>query len=210
MVSQLPIHLLDPTGASVGLTTPRYDPTSGRVIWTAPGTGGGGGGGRTVLSKQVLAADTAQISFTAIPGTYEHLQLLLRTRSTGSSGASAQDYLKVALNGDATLTNYASRILFAAGSVNNLASNYAAMVPGSGAVAGSAGELDMLLPSYSGTTWPKVMRSQFGWRFSATVPSVGDSFCEWAGTAAINAIALTLGSGGNFVAGSVAYLYGVS
>lgn len=165
-----------------------------------------------IAEVTVPAGGQATIDFSAIPQTYEHLLVVFAVRSDAAGQAANQTVLHVQINGD-TGANYECVVDYnnTLERYQNQTSFYGAYVSAGGTPAGrpSAGLLE--LPHYLNTTWHKalLMRVAFSQGADSSTQMVEDARGYWASTAAITELTLSLRDG-NFVAGSVATLYGVA
>jgi hypothetical protein len=179
------------------------DPT-----WVTP-AGGGGGALARIAQVIVTGAPAANISFTAIPATYEDLILVLDGQLTGPA-----NFVWGSLNGD-TAANYqwargyfqTSGIGFSTGTAIGLDIG---LIDGAGTVAGSyGGTLECTLYNYARTLHRKRSMARSALRTTAAAAGLSTEIqtSEWSGTAAVNAWLLTPDTG-SFVVGTVATLYG--
>lgn len=182
------------------------------VPGTISGGGSGGSAGRVLLQKTTLAADGPSFSFpsTVIPTSgYANLELAMRCRSAGSSGSVNQDYVKILFNGDSTLTNYYSKLMQTAGSLNNIEGpnlSRVAFIPGVSAPA-EMGQVTTRLSGFLLSSMEKIMESNFFFRYSTSTSMIGHGATRWNNTAPVTSMTVTTDSGANFVAGSTAWLY---
>lgn len=187
--------------------------------WQAPAGGGGGGAVGIASGGMVpiqvigpLAAAAATVTFT-VPSTYRNLRIVAQAR--GDSAATLVN-INMQVNGD-TAANYDSESLqWSAATVSasdglGLTNANVGQLPAANSVANQAGEVEILFPNYSSTTF----RKQGFYRAALKNASldvggahVGISgVATWRSTAAITSISLFL-SAGNFIAGSVFTLWG--
>lgn len=204
--------------APIALTTTG---TSGAAVLT-PGnpyslnipqySGGGGSGALTQIAQTVLASPAASVTFSAIPGTFTNLLLVISARS---AAAVTTDNIKCAINADAVAAHYVSvNVFFTTGTVsasqNNL--NVVGVASGASSLAGGFADFDVLFRNYAGGAL-KNFTSQGtvldGTTFATTSIAGNANFSAWDNTAAITSLVLTLTSAGNFVTGSVFTLYGL-
>lgn len=177
----------------------------------ASGSGGGSTGALSLISRQVLAAPAATVTFSAIPSTYENLVLEIMATLSDANGV---DRLLLTFNGDAGL-HYTWQEVFtngaavtAAGAGGAVASGRCGLLPDSTGLTGGISRIH--IPAYARTVFNKTWRGiahAAGSLASAFQYDVGGL---WNSTAAINSIALADGGGGNFITGSVFSLYGES
>jgi hypothetical protein len=164
----------------------------------------------------VLDSAASSITFSSIPGTYNHLQLVAMARS---ATASAADNWALQVNGD-TGAHYDRMDIYVNGFNTSGSSSTSAQtswsaasadLPAASDTAGYAGLLKVEIPAYALTTFNKVgtWRSGNGDTFDST-STVHSISLGWRSTAAVTSMKLFLTSGGNLATGSAAYLYGVT
>lgn len=163
---------------------------------------------KQLIAETVLGSAAATISFTSIPATFRHLELVLegRTAHVGTSIAVGCQF-----NADGG-TNYDRQTLQAVGTAvsatQTAAGSYIQLgiLSGTTAATDSPGSIRAMFPSYRQTTWHKTVIAECAAQASslATQRNVG----RWANTAAITRIDLFNTSSANFLAGTVATLYG--
>ena len=171
-------------------------------------------GGRQLIAT-ASPSGTGTVTFAAIPGTYQALEILFTARST-KSGANNEE-ITVELNADATAANYRSTYIQAHSSSPATVGgegrdvNAIAIISADSSPANSPGAGRILIPFYASTTFNKVAESTLAYRFdSSSIHLVNVRYAlEWENAAAITQIVLKLASG-NFVAGSTFRLYGIS
>lgn len=180
------------------------------VNWWAATTAASTGSGAVVqIAKTVLGAPASNFTFSAIPGTYSSLKLVIVGQTTGASNT----FICIQVNGD-TGANYDVGGIFnnasSAGGFSAAGQTFystGAVVPPSSAT-GRANASTLDFPLYASTAFFKQMVCyQEGWAssFIQSVLCAGD----WKSTAAITSMLIFLNSG-NFVAGSTAILYGIA
>jgi hypothetical protein len=184
---------------------------------------GGGVGALTQIANSVLASAAASITFSAIPGTANHLELI----AFGRSSNAAVDNYQVTVNSVASGyfingigeavggSNYLGASATAAGwSVNLVPSiGNGKDLPGTGATAGVTGQLDVKIFGYAATTFNKSGTFTSGYYdgvTGTTSSSAGTSNIQVTSTAAVTSVTLKPLSGSNFVTGTSAYLYGIT
>lgn len=209
------------TGAPTAPTPPTGD-SSTRIATTAmvaaavAAGGGGGGGAIALLASGGLTADAATIDITGIPGTSEHLKLVLSLRGTTST-TSVTMLLRV--NGDTTAANYrGSRAAIQGGTfyhAQNAGSAasivYSCEVTDSAALANSFTGYEVTFWEYASTSKVKTARNHGGYcQATATANYLTyDSIGIWNSTSAITRLTISLAAG-NIAAGSTWSLYGLS
>ncbi len=167
----------------------------------------------SIATVTVGAGGSATVSFTSIPGTYQHLQIRLIARA--SIADSADHNIVAAFNSDTTFTNYRTHVLDGDGAS---ASSGTAQVSGFYASGGltlgnsstastfSASVIDIL--DYTNTNKNTTVRVLNGFdRNGAGFIRFGSSL--WLNTAAITQIDLSLRTGTSFVQNTHIALYGI-
>ena len=130
-------------------------------------SGGGAAGAFESIATQTLSSDTASITFSSIPTTYQHLQIRCVTRDNGS-GTSGSSGLLVRLNGD-TGSNYAWHYLYGNGStagaygVASQTGMYMGNVVRNGFLADTFAVNIIDLHDYTASTKNKTLRSLSGY-----------------------------------------------
>ena len=180
---------------------------------STPGEGGSATG-QTLIASAVLGADAASFSFTSIPGTYNHLVLRFVLRQATAGVSNRQLHLR--FNNDSSSiydtqqlvgnNSSASAAAFSAASVAILGYTPAATAT---ANYSSAGVVE--IPGYALTTFFKAGTCQMGQDTNGAASNYRSDATAffWRSTAAITRIDL-LPQDDNFLAGSAAYLYGVT
>lgn len=168
----------------------------------------GGAPSGVLLAEFSLASPAASFDFTDIPATYRHLHVVLSGRS---ATAAASDNVLVRLNNDSGAGKYAWQYVQALATTPTASfstSDTAArvgVVAAASATAGDAGIVDAIIGDYRGSAFRKGMRGSGGIGGAHAVVYAS----KWNDTSAVTRLTLLLGSGANFVAGSVASLYGL-
>ncbi len=182
--------------------------------WVAPTGSTPGSGALVFLAEFLLGSDSTTVSFTSIPGTYRHLRLVCCGRLTGSV---TNAVIGIQFNGD-TGSNYDGEraAFFGAGSafVAGFAQTSGGVADFPGANASSAdqaGQVEIVIANYSGTTFNKNVTATSGavWNTSGNNADVEIFSVMWRNTAAITQIDL-LALSGNFKTGSLFSLYGMT
>jgi hypothetical protein len=190
--------------------------TAGQVLKvnsgaTAPEWGAGSAGAMTQIADTTLASAAADITFSSIPSTYNHLKLVISGSSSSASYNGAAFYVQV--NGDtggnysfSTVAKYAG-----AGATMTLEGQNSQTQIELGtiwcgqAVTNALSSIDMTFFNYKGTTLHKGMVYTGGsW---TDAPGFGTGWGRWKSTSAITSIKLYSGAG-NFMTGTRATLYG--
>lgn len=166
--------------------------------------------GMVPIAETVLSQAAASISFSAIAGTYSSLWLLLTGRG---DAAELNRVVSLRFNDDAG-TEYVYIRDLLSGSYTSAsgteASGRIGSIPAASAMVSRSGVIEVLIPHYAKTTFQKHWQARNSWHNSAieAVPTVSLETGLWRSTAAITKIDLLIQSG-NFVAGTVATLYGL-
>jgi hypothetical protein len=206
--------------AALALALAATSASSGKVVPSPPDVPGA----MTLICSQVLSVaaatfDTQTILGGAIPGTYNHLLLVMQGR-TSSSGGVLYDGVLLRFNNDSGANYYRiSTEIKGSAAVSSLqvAGDTRALVgkmTNTSGLAGEAGTLDAMIVGYT-SGFNKNVRSRANVQYAIS-PNTSwelDEFASyWQSTAAITRItALNDGAGGtNFIAGSTFYLYGIT
>jgi hypothetical protein len=179
------------------------------------------GGTPGLVSVQTLAAPAASITFSAIPGTYSQIRLIV----VGASSTAAEaTRWKVLVNGDSGSDYDIQGVVGAGNNVNAGADNAAATqqwiaasggsgldLPGANATAGVAGILEVVIPAYAATTLQKTGLWRSGYIDGATGVTSADAgvwgqVVAWRSTAAITSLVIEAAAG-NLITGTTALLY---
>jgi hypothetical protein len=179
------------------------------------------GGTPGLVSVQALAAPAASITFSAIPGTYSQIRLIV----VGASSTAAEaTRWKVLVNGDSGSDYDIQGVVGAGNNVNAGADNAAATqqwiaasggsgldLPGANATAGVAGILEVVIPAYAATTLQKTGLWRSGYIDGATGVTSADAgvwgqVVAWRSTAAIASLVIEAAAG-NLITGTTALLY---
>jgi hypothetical protein len=171
----------------------------------------GGGGAMVQIADTTLGSAAADITFSSIPSTYNHLKLVISgaCASTSFNGTT----FNVQVNGD-TSNNYAFATVSkyaGAGATMTLEGQFSQTQFELGniwvgqAVTNALASVEMTFFNYKGTTLRKGMTFiGGGW---SDAPGTGSGSGAWKSTSAITSIKLYSG-GGNFMTGTRATLYG--
>lgn len=181
------------------------------VKWAAASAGA-----MTLISSNVLGSPAANFTFSSIPGSYNHLRLMVVARSALNAAA---DNFAVQVNADSN-TNYGQIGVSNTGSTVasdgalNLTSWHAQVTDLAAATsnASNASTLIIDLPYYANTTFQKVGTWWSGWisGFDLTGHDVRHTIGWRATPAAVTSIKVFNIGTVNFVTGSAAYLYGIT
>lgn len=164
-----------------------------------------------LIAETVLVADAADITFSSIPATYSHLEVVITGRSMS---AVSMDNIVITLNGD-TGANYDTNGYYCIGDTamtpyESLArtSLNCGWLPGTLPIAGMTGTMRLLISNYKRTTfWKTAVSQSMAFSDTADVSTKSDFGHQWRSTSAITTIKLWAG-GGDLKAGTVASLYG--
>jgi hypothetical protein len=164
------------------------------------------------INQTTLGSNTASVTFSSIPNTYTHLELLIQARSGhGSMG----DFVLVRYNGDSTSGNYAYQMMIINGTTvvcdGNPSSSFTGFpaISGNGNTSNIFGICRLIIPEYKNTSVTKTGFAQ-GNSASGSISYTGSTTngMYWNSTAAISSITLSLNSGNSFLTGSTFSLYG--
>lgn len=165
------------------------------------------------IAQTVLGSAAASISFASIPSTYESLMLVLSGRADTASFPS--DYIQARFNNDSAANYYDTYVLGQGTTLSGLVDAGIASVgtgkfPAATAAANRGGQLVAIVGGYARTTFHKPIMTWCAYSTDTTTATqqVILSAGLWASTAAINRWDV-FPSGGNFLAGTVATLYGL-
>jgi hypothetical protein len=166
-----------------------------------------------LIETKTLGTAAASITFTSIPQTFTDLVLVFSTRNTATT-VSGRFYI----NGDTTMTNYESRILYGAGSgagasLSGATSGEHNGLPGwmseqDTLTANTFGSTSMYFPNYQAATFKSISVDSVN-ETNATQAFQGLTSSLWKNTSAITSIEILAALTGNFVIGSQASLYGI-
>lgn len=162
------------------------------------------------IASTTLSTATSTVTFSSIPGTYEHLQVRCYARATGGT---QYTHIQGRFNGS-TSSIYDDHYLFGDGSGAvvdrgiNQTFHYWFRIPGGSAAANCFGVYVVDILDYASTNKNKTTRLISGWNQNTTVGEAWLASHSWRSTSAITSIELVSGSG-NFAVGSVFSLYGL-
>ncbi len=176
-----------------------------------------GNGGMSLIEKKLLTSPAASFDFTSIPVTFSHLKIIILGRSD-DTGIAYRPLWALFNNDSGNNYDYRYRVsTLNASTMQVLAyqggdeAYFGVPIPTALATAGKAGSCEIMIPNYSGTTFQKNYHSQ---HFRETAESdanadmvTGEVDGIWRDTSAIDRI--TISTIGNFIAGSIASLYGI-
>jgi hypothetical protein len=172
--------------------------------------GGAGGDFESIATVTVGSGGAANVEFTSIPSTYQHLQIRAVFRSARSEAFDANLYMQV--NGD-TGNNYNAHDLTGSGSSASASSGGTGAQasigygPTNGRTASAFGGIVLDILDYGSTTKNKTMRSLSGYDANGT-GIVALSSGLWMSTSAVTSLKFFIFSY-NLVQHSTFALYGV-
>jgi hypothetical protein len=203
--------LLDLKGGTTGQVLSKATGTDMDFTWIAAG----GASAMTQIADTTLGSSAADITFSSIPSTYNHLMILIAGRSAATNG-NGTDF-NVQLNGDAGSNYRYSRNTTYAGSggtvtLTGAGSGQTSMLLGNiwtmnPASIEPVASIQMTFFDYKSTTFRKTMVFSGG-TFS-DAPAFGGGQALWQNTAAVTSIKLFSSGGGNLATGTRATLYGL-
>ena len=161
----------------------------------------------TPIATTTLGSDTSSISFTSISGSYTDLVLILFARSTRPT---TDDTLVMRFNNDSG-SNYSKTRLVGTGSAASSYTSGSTTAFLLDAISGASNPTGEFSPNiynimnYSNTTTYKTIVTRSNTASAYVVAETG----LWRSTAAVNRIDLSLNTGPNFKAGTMATLYGI-
>jgi hypothetical protein len=170
------------------------------------------GGDFVKFSETILGADTATVSFSSIPATYRNLMLTVQVRNDNAAAGATDGYMQ--FNGD-TAANYSRSFGAWTGAVTNSGQTIAAakcpafFAINSGAAAGLATALTIIIYDYARTQWVKTATSLMAIPLALSAGNLQGNTISfvWNSTAAINAILLGMTDTSKFKTGSVFSCY---
>lgn len=174
---------------------------------------GGAAAAYELISTTILASDQSEFIFSAIPGTYKHLQVRIHGWSTGGNGY--PDYWRINLNSDGGGGQYSSHQLKGDGSsVTSLgytgqASMRNVLVMGDNPGANRYGAAIVDLLDYASTSKYKTVRAFSGAPFQSSLPTVMLSSGLWFSGAAVSSISFTAMGGPSIAAPTRFSIYGI-
>lgn len=182
----------------------------GKGAYTTPPSSGGGG--RTLIATS-SPSGTGTVSFTSIPGTYVHLEIDYAARSTKTSVEF--EAMFVEFNADTTSTNYRyiRNFVFATGTFAGDGGDGSIIddIPAANGLANNASRGIMHIEYYTETTFHKDASVRTANRRNTGSVQMLDmcASVNWESAVAITQVDFKLASG-NFVAGSIFNLYGLT
>jgi hypothetical protein len=167
----------------------------------------------SIQTVTVGSTPVADVVFSSIPSTYQHLQIRYIARSNPAGNTFGNLWMRT--NGD-TGSNYTYHLVrgngtdAASGGAGSIAQNWAGVISGPNAATSvfAVGVIDIL--DYASTNKTKVIRSLTGFENNTTTCYISLFSGLWNNTTdAINSLRLFDGSSGNIVQHSHFALYGI-
>jgi hypothetical protein len=217
------IHLAEGSMGPTGYTGPQGDPggPTGPQGPTGPEGGPTGAvgptgatgpvGGLALIDSVVLGTTASIISFSSIPNNYNVLKIAMNAQTDYEADPPYLSAPQMTFNSDTSANYMWTQGYFyyygaAGGNYQAMNSIQLGAIPTSNDGPGWAGQINVQINDYAGTTFYKTVVSNA----TAMSPSTGFylfSAGTWQDSSAITSIDITPG-GGNFVAGSTFFLYG--
>jgi hypothetical protein len=172
----------------------------------------------SLIASQVLVSAAASITFSSIPGTFNHLRLIGQARSAvvafydayavqfnGDTGTNYDEVIQVQTGAALSGTTSAAQSSFGLGGGNG-------NLPGASNNAAFAGEIELEIVRYTATTFGKggKMTAGFADGVDASWQQSASRFTWRNSAAAVTSIKVATHSGSSFIAGTALYLYGVT
>ena len=162
-------------------------------------------------SCKVVSSPASTVTFSAIPGTYNHLLFVINGQVTGSGNANplVQFNSDTGSNYDWGSTAGGQDAPFGSKGTGVTSLEFG-VITGAGVVSGYATTASFEVFNYAGTSFYKNAQDTSGWK-SATASGY-DTWTgggEWKSTSAITSATFTLTSSGTFVVGTSFQVYGI-
>jgi hypothetical protein len=160
-----------------------------------------------LIESKTLGSDTASLSFTSIPDTFDDLVILFSFRS---NRATFLDIVQATFNGDTSGRSY--RTLEGTGSAVSSFTASAIMAgaaTGASATSNTFSNCQFYIPNYKSSNAKSASTDAVS-ENNATSAIQYITASLWTGTAAITSIELTPATGTLLIAGSSATLYGIT
>ena len=173
----------------------------------------------TLIASSTAAATAASIDFQNIPQTFNHLRLVVNAKGDNPAAAGL---ITMRLNNDSTAIYDVANVACIGNAAMTVAGAAAATAARIGAVPGtvttvpSSSIIDLTIPNYHSTTFYKTWAGVGGRKDADAIGNLINEipWGSYRSTTAISRITLlSVGTGGtsqNFVAGSTAFLYGIT
>jgi hypothetical protein len=166
----------------------------------------------TLISSNILSANAASITFSAIPSTYTDLVLRISAK-TDTAGVS--DNLNIQYGG--ITSGYSYSTLRSDGSTatsSRGSSSTFSYIPnsmtGAGSTANAFGYTQIYIPSYTVAQYKPISSDGAAETNAATVQFNSVTANLMSNNATVSSIYMIMSGGSNFVTGSSFYLYGIS
>jgi hypothetical protein len=204
-------------GSGSGVTRSGATTDNHLAVWNGSSADSLKDGGVAPASAAMVKLDSktsgATFDFTSISGSYTHLKIYVQAR--GDTAANETD-IHLTLNNDSG-SNYDNQLLsdsnttVTGSNVAGGAQNYVGHMPANTATANHAGSVEITIFNYAATTFYKNYNAICGSIYTTTAGSAlfRISAGQWRNTGAVTRVTLTPAAG-NFAAGSVATLYGIT
>ena len=163
-----------------------------------------------LIAKQTLGSDTASVTFSGIPQTYDDLVVSISQRNSNATGGGGSVGIRMDIN-DLT-TNRSWMRLACGGTTAYSDSGTTTLVgvsPAANATANTFGNMEIYFPNYAGSSNKSFSVSDVVENNSATSNQITLIAGLWSSTAAITKLSFNTTSG-SLVTGSSFYLYGVN
>jgi len=163
-----------------------------------------------LIQKVVLGSSAASIDFTSIPSTFDDLYCIMSLRSDHSG--LIYDAVRLRFNGAASDTNHSCRYIQGNGSAassQSLSLINVAVPPAASATANTFGNSTIYIPNYAGSA-AKSLSNTDAHETNGSTAYMTALAGLWNDTSAITSFKLESRNSANFVAGSSAYLYGIT
>lgn len=164
-----------------------------------------------LIASVTLGSSATSIDFSDIPGTYTDLLIIASMRSDRASNTTDATRLRF----NSSSSGYSYRYLQSDGSTatSQAATSQSAAIgpimPAATATANSFGNHEWYIPNYTGATSKSIAPVGVQETNSASA-TIHMSAGLWSGTAAITSISIFSANAASFVAGSSAFLYGIT
>ena len=165
---------------------------------------------KRLIASQTLGFDTATVTFSSLPQTFDDLVLVVSARSAAS--ANNWYVLIPTLNGDTTPGNYSSRMLYGFSTTAASATSpvHVGYVTSDAKTANTFGDIEIYIPNYAGSANKSMSSTSVTEGNSATLVIMGAVATLWSSASAVTSISLALDSSANLKSGSSFQIYGIS
>lgn len=183
---------------------------SANPTWVTP-SGGGGGGAVTLIGTVTTTSSAANITFSSIPNTFNHLELVVK--GVALAGGPGHENLFMDFNGDGGANyDWAYNTMGGSGIFGSQNFGYIGEIATIGTPPTvNSTSFKVLIPDYLDTTFNKDWLGQGAGSYATTNGNQvwGIWGGQWNNTAAITSIKVHMGSH-DFMDGSKAWLYGIT